>query len=228
MKGSANIIVVAIIALLIGGFSGYAIKGTTGESVEKAMKSGDSMEKMEIDTSAAAGLRSGLQSLLTEHVSLALDATRAGYDGNAEFEQLAGALDNNSVAIAGAIGSVYGAEAEETFLAAWRSHIQNFVDYTVATKKGDKAGQDQAVADLQGYVETASTFLSGANPNLPKDALAEGLTTHITQLKNSVDAYAAGNYSEAFALQSEARTHMVGTANVLADAIVAQFPENFK
>src|SRR5262245_51902394 len=64
-------------------------------------------------TSPAAGLRTTLNTLLAEHVVIAAGATGAALDGRqAEFKAAAQALDANSVAIAQAIGSVYGQDAE--------------------------------------------------------------------------------------------------------------------
>jgi hypothetical protein len=65
----------------------------------------------------AAGLRTSLNALLSEHVVLAAAATGAALDGrSAEFPAAAAALDANSTAIAQAMGSVYGRDAEQAFL----------------------------------------------------------------------------------------------------------------
>lgn len=179
-------------------------------------------------SSKAVDLRVALDDLFTEHVDLALTATRSGYDGRADFNAAAKSLDNNSINISKAVGSVYGAEAEANFLRIWRSHIGFFVDYTVASKKQDKAGQDKAVRDLGGYQQDFAQFFSDANPNLPKAAVLTAVTQHVTQLKGAVDAYTVADYTKAYALQNEARTHMSMTANTIAGAIVTQFPDKFK
>src|SRR5262245_5866525 len=87
----------------------------------------------------AAGLRVGLNALLSEHVYLAAAATNAALGGRQpEFEAAAAALDANSVDVAKAIGSVYGVEAEQAFLPLWRKHIGMVVDYTVGAATGDR------------------------------------------------------------------------------------------
>jgi hypothetical protein len=187
----------------------------------------NSMMAMSNDTKSA-GLRVALGDLLSEHVDLALAATRSGYDGRADFAALAKSLDNNSVALATTVGSVYGADAQKKFLDIWRSHIGFFVDYTVATKKKDKAGQDAAVQNLGGYEQSFAQFFSDANPNLPKDTLLAAVTEHVAQLKSSVDAYAAGDYTKAYQLENEARAHMSMTAKTLSAGIIAQYPDKFK
>jgi hypothetical protein len=181
-------------------------------------------------TGPAADLRVTLDKLLGEHALLAMFATQKGLGGEKDFEAIAAALDANSVDLSEAIGSVYGEEAGTKFLdgdALWRDHIGFFVDYTGALAKKDKAGQDKAVNDLMGYVEAFSAFLSQAT-GLPQAALRESITEHVNQLKGQIDAYAAGDYEQAYALAREAFAHMVMTGDTLAGAIVKQSPEKFE
>ncbi|HWG56905.1 MAG TPA: hypothetical protein VNT58_10330 [Gaiellaceae bacterium] len=179
--------------------------------------------------SKATDLRVTLDRLLGEHAILAMTATQKGFSGGKDFEAIAGALDANSVELADAIGSVYGADARKTFLDGdlmWRAHIGFFVDYTVGLAKKDKAMQDKAVGNLQGYQEAFSNFLADAT-GLPQDAVREAITAHVTQLKGQIDAYAAGDYDKAYELYREAYAHMFMTGDTLAGAIVEQSPEKF-
>ncbi|HEY1011610.1 MAG TPA: hypothetical protein VGE07_02825, partial [Herpetosiphonaceae bacterium] len=174
---------------------------------------------------ADAQLRKTLNVALKEHAYLAASATNAALGGRTpEFEAAAAALDNNSVDISKAIGSVYGADAENAFLPLWRKHIGFFVDYTKASAAKDKAGQDKAVADLVQYTEDFGAFLSSANPNLPKDTVADLVKTHVLTLKDVVDAQAAGDQTKAYAALRMAGSHMSMIADPLAAAIVKQFP----
>jgi hypothetical protein len=184
---------------------------------------------LEPATMSAADLRVTLDRLLGEHAILAMLATQKGLSGDADFEAIAGALDQNGVELSQAIGSVYGDEAADTFLngpSLWRDHIKFFVDYTVALAKKDKAGQQEAVDNLTGYTGAFSGFLAQAT-GLPQDALQEGVTQHVMQLKGQLDAYAAGDYDEAYRLFREAYRHMVMTGDTLAGAIVEQNPDMF-
>src|SRR5207249_7592740 len=126
---------------------------------------------------------------------LAAMATGSALGGrDAEFKAAAGALDANSIDIAKAIGSVYGADAEKAFLPLWRKHIGFVLDYTTGIAAKDKAKQDKAVNDLIGYTEDFAAFLSSANPNLPKSAVAELVKGHILTLNDVIDAQAAGDF----------------------------------
>ena len=176
----------------------------------------------------AADLRTTLNGLLSEHVALAASATGGAIGGRpAQFEGAAAALDANSVEVSKAIGSVYGAPAEQAFLPTWRKHIGFVVDYTQGVAAKDQAKQDKAVADLTQYSQDAGAFFAAANPNLPKAAVADLFQKHILTLKNVVDAQASGDPVKAFAVTREAYAHMHMIADPLAAAIAKQFPDKF-
>jgi len=179
------------------------------------------------DTSAAS-LRTVLNLALREHVYLASAATGAALGGrDAEFKAAAGALDANSVAIAKAIGSVYGPDAEKAFLPLWRKHIGMVVDYTVGKATNDQGKQDRAVSDLIGYTQDFGAFLSGANPGLPKAVVADLVKHHVVTLKDVIDAQAAKDHARAFVAERTGAGHMQMIADPLAEAIVQQFPDRF-
>ena len=158
---------------------------------------------------------------------MAIMATNQGIDGDtAAFESTAAQLDENSVALSEMIGSVYGAEAGDAFLAQWRAHIGFFVDYTTAKAADDQAGQDKAVADLGTYITDFAAFLAGPT-GLPEEALAASLNDHVGQLKSQLDSYAEGDHETAATLTREAYAHMFMTGAVLADGIIASSPDAF-
>ena len=177
---------------------------------------------------SASDLRTGYNALLAEHVFLAAAATNAALGGRqAEFEAAAAALDGNSQDIATSIGSVYGADAEKAFLPLWRKHIGMAVDYTVGVATKDKAKQDKAVADLIGYTQDFGAFLASANPNLPKDVVAELVKHHVVTLKSVIDPQAAGDQAEAFKALRVAAAHMSMIGDPLAGAIAKQYPAKY-
>lgn len=137
------------------------------------------------------------------------------------------ALDNNSVELADAVGSVYGTEARDSFLELWRNHIGFFADYTTAKVAGDEAAMSEAKKNLEGYTEDAATFFSEANLNIDKAAQKKGLAKHAEQVIGIVDAYAAKDYDKAFVFEEEAYNHIGMAADGLAAAIVKQYPDKF-
>lgn len=144
---------------------------------------------------AASELRSGLTSLLNGHDYLAGIAVFTAYTAGADseaFKAAAGALDENSVELSKAVGSVAGAENEKTFLQVWRSHIQDFVAYAVAAAGDDTAGKNKELADLAAYTDNAGAFFekitSGA---LMKDDVSSALKTHVETTAGAIDSLRA-------------------------------------
>lgn len=224
-QGAASAaIVTAVVALVLGAGAGYMIGNKDGGDKQS---NNESSQSVATDTKAA-DLRALLNNLESEHVDLASAATRAGFDGDPSFQAAAGALGKNTDSLSAAVASVYGEEAGAQFKDIWASHIGFFVDYTVAAKAGDQAGMDKAVQNLNGYVEAISAFLSSANPNLPKDAVAQLVSEHVGLLKSAVDKHGAGDYAGSYEAQRQAREQITTKiANTLAGAIVKQKPEAF-
>ncbi len=213
--------VAAVVALVIGGVGGYALSSKDDDSGDAA-----SVSQAKTDTKAA-DLRTMLAGLQQEHFALAAPTMRNRFDGTASFEPAFASLDNNTNDLAASVGSVYGEEAQAKFDQIWSSHINFFVDYTTAAKAGDQAGMAKAVQDLSGYVDAISTFFSEANPNLPKEAVAQLIGEHVQLLKAAVDTYGAGDIAGSYAKQREGTVQIQGIGSTIAGAIVKQSPDKF-
>ncbi len=171
-------------------------------------------------TSDAANLRTDLNYLLGEHLILAAKATGAALDGRTDqFEAYGGLLNTNGTDLGGAIGSVYGPEAEDEWNRIWSAPNGFFVDYTTGVATDDMAVQDQAVSDLtEIYVVEFSAFLAGAT-GLPEDAIAGLVTDHVLDTKAIVDAQAAGDWEGAYEAIRAGYAHMQMIGDALAPAI---------
>jgi hypothetical protein len=218
-----SVALLSILALSVAAVASGALTSTgNGQRSMRGMHM--TMSHSTAASPKAVQLRSALNQLLGEHAILAIQATQRGLVGGKDFNAVANALDQNSVAISKAIGSVYGPAAANQFLNGknlWRAHIRYFVDYTVASAKHDTAGQKKAVANLMTYIQTQAAFFAKAT-GLPKKALVDDLTAHVLQLKGQLDAFAKGNYAQAYSLTNAAYEHMGMTADLLAGAIAKQ------
>jgi hypothetical protein len=188
-----------------------------------SMSPGESMGETGGDTdvtSAAATLRTDLNTLLGEHLILAAKATGAALDGRTEeFEAYGGLLNTNGTDLGAAIGSIYGTEAEDEWNRIWSAHNGFFVDYTTGVATDDTALADGAVEDLTTiYVPVFSAFLAAAT-GLPEDAIAGLVTDHVLQTKAVVDAQAAGDWEAAYEAIRTAYAHMSMIGDALAPAI---------
>jgi len=179
--------------------------------------------------SGAATLRAGLTGLLTDHVYLAGIAINTGVTSGLDsggFKAAAGTLDENSIALSEAIGGVYGDAAGKQFLELWRAHIGFFVDYTKGKATKDAKAVSAAEGKLDGYRQDFGAFISSANPELPKAAVAAELKPHVETVFEVIDA-AVAKSPTVFDKLAKAASHMPHTANTLATGIVAQKPDMF-
>jgi uncharacterized protein YbaA (DUF1428 family) len=196
--------------------------------IASANSNSHSMEAPSVST-PASDLRSALDSLLSEHAYLAVVAMQKGIDGSADFEAVAGALNENADSLSAAVASVYGEEGGAKFKEIWTSHIGYFVDYVVATGAKDQAAKDKALAELDEYRVEQSAFLESATGGKLKAAdLEEGLKGHVNRLISAFDNYVEGDFDQAYDSIRESIHHMYGPAKGLSWAITEQFPEKFE
>lgn len=177
---------------------------------------------------AAAGLVTALHLGLREHVFLISAATGAALGGRAEeFSAAAGALDANTGSITEAISGVYGADTGEAFTTLWKKHITFLVEYTTGHAANDKPARDRALESLAGYPAEFGAFFSTASPALTAESLSELVNTHITILKDVIDAQSTRDVAGTYTKLRTALDHVKSLANPLAEAAVAQFPDQF-
>ena len=172
--------------------------------------------------------RKALRGLWHGHVVAVRKVVRAGIGKNAAAESKAEAeVVSNAHAIAGAIEPYYGPAARDQLFTLLAGHYGAVKAYLEASLAKDPKKQAQATDQITTNADAIASFLSGANPNLPKDTLLELLqihgSHHISQIQQLIAKDTAG----------EARTwkdmtaHMNVIADTLADGIAKQFPAKF-
>jgi hypothetical protein len=133
----------------------------------------------------------------------------------------------NARSIAAAIEPFYGAAAKDGFFKLLAGHYGAIKGYLVATIAADAAAQSTATQALTANAEEIATFLSKANPHLPKDAvhgllLAHG-GHHIQQIQQLKDR----NFEAEGRTWEEMKKHVYQIADATADALAKQFAKKF-
>ncbi len=229
-SGMTTMIVTAVIALIVGGGMGYAISNSMEDDSSSEITSTSEMtaSKENISVKApAADLRVGLNNALQEHVNLAGVTLRNVYLEAPDTDASVAALDENSKEVASLVGSVYGEDAEKSFLDLWRQHINFFANYTVGARDDDQTAMDQAKEDLAGYGEAASNFFASANPNLPKEAVMPLLLDHRNKVLTVIDTLDSGDLDGTYVALTAAANQVKDIADALAGGIEAQYPDKF-
>ena len=144
-----------------------------------------------------------------------------------EFKVAADMTDKNTQELGAAIGSVYGLEAQTKFVALWRAHNGFFVDYA-RPRQPRRRQKEKARADLDGYRNDIDAFLTGANPNLPKGAVAQLFAAHVVHLTMVIDDMVAGDTAGAYDMLHMAAHQTGDIMDPLSGAIVEQFPTSFQ
>ncbi|WP_315939398.1 copper amine oxidase N-terminal domain-containing protein [Paenibacillus sp. ClWae2A] len=218
MKMKKFIAPVLSLTLLMPGIAGAAYAPQTPMTMMKAS----------VNT-PAADLRANLDHLLSEHFALAVTAMAKAYDGAKDADAAYKALDQNALDMQPAIASLYGEAGAKEFERIFRAHNKYTDDLVKATKMGNQAGIKQAQANINGFVDEFSTFLSTATEGkLPKAAAKQALKVHEDLVQKVFDEYVAGDYADAYKAYREGFKEMFDVSKALSTAITTQMPEKFE
>lgn len=227
MESSSSKIVIVVgvvLALGIGIFSGYMLANN-----KEDMNSSQNSSTTTTQSTKEADLRVALNNLLREHVTSSLVVTRNIVDG-ASMEKIDGAKaaqTANAVAIATAVGGIYGEEAQAAITPPFVEHIAQSNNYAQAVANGDAAGQETALTALRAELRKVATVFNSVIPSVPADALYEALSAHEDLLNQAAVEYKAGNFEKAYKLENDALVQISGGAEVLSTGIVKAKPDMF-
>jgi len=220
-SSKAVIIIGVLIALGLGLFGGYMIGNMNANKTEEQSASTVSTEQTD--------LRVGLNNLLREHVTSSLVVTRNIVDGAStdKIEGSKAAQTANAVAIATAVGGIYGQEAQDAITTPFVEHIAQSNNYAQAVANGDMAAQDSSLAALRAELRKVATVFNSVIPSLSADTLYEALSAHEDLLNQAAVEYKAGNFAKAYELENEALVQISGGADALSGGIIESKPDMF-
>jgi hypothetical protein len=133
----------------------------------------------------------------------------------------------NAKQIAAAIEPFYGKPASDKLFQLLAGHYGAVKQYLEATIAGSTAKQDAATKALTDNAAEIARFLSGANPNLPYDAVNGLLMAHGAHHIAQIQELAAKNYAAEANTWGAMKHHMYAIADALTGAISTQFPDKF-
>lgn len=215
--------------------SSLALTGVFGLLAPAAMACDASHQASSITLASAGELPSSaavdaaLRDLWIGHAFYVRAEVQATIDGNKPAAEAAeNATVANAKAIAASINPFYGPDAEETLFKLLAGHYFGIKSYLTAAIAKDKAAEQTALQTITSNAEEIATFLSGANPNLPKDAVLGLLQAHAGHHIGQIQQLIAKDYAGELQTWGEMTQHMYVIADALAGAIAKQFPEKFK
>jgi len=174
-----------------------------------------------------AALNEGMRKLWADHVVWTRLYIISAVDGTPDASAAADRLLKNQDQIGQAIVPYYGAAAGAKLTSLLRDHILIAVDVVKAAKANDQAALKAADARWHTNAADLATFLSGANPNWPRQAVLDMLNNHLAlTTKEAVDRLQK-NYTDDVSNFDAIFNQAMMMADTLSSGIAKQFPQKF-
>ena len=174
---------------------------------------------------AAPQLHTAMRALWQGHVQHTRAYAIAVKGGNAQAaKKAADDVVSNAKSIANAVGGFYGTAAGEQMLTLLGGHWGGVKAMTDAEQAGDTAAVNKAMTDLTANADAIAKFLSGANPNLPDDAVRGLMMAHVAHHSAQIREIMSGDTQAEATTWKAMRAHMDVLADALAGGIAKQFP----
>jgi len=174
-----------------------------------------------------AALNEAMRKLWSDHVVYTRLYIISAVNGTADAQPTAARLLKNQEDIGNAIVPYYGAAAGQKLTDLLKQHILIAVDLVSAAKAGDTAKQNDADKRWHQNAADIATFLSGANPNWPRQAVLDMLNQHLAlTTKEAVDRLQK-NYADDIPNFDAIYNQAMMMADTLSSGIIKQFPAKF-
>jgi len=134
----------------------------------------------------------------------------------------------NAKQIADTITPFYGEAASAKLFTLLAGHYGAVKEYSEGTIAGSKRQQDAALAHLASNADEIAVFLSGANPNLPKDTVRGLIAAHGAHHVAQITQFQEKDYAHEAETWQVMRQHVYVIADALTTALAKQFPGKFR
>lgn len=174
--------------------------------------------------SGAAQLRLDMRKLWSDHVIWTRQYIVSAIAGDPSAQAASQRLLKNQEDIGNAVAQYYGNAAGAKLTELLKQHILIAVDLVTAAKAGDAAKQADADKRWHDNAAEIATFLSGANPNWPRQTLLDMLNQHLALTTQEAVARLQQKWSDDTVAFDRIFTQAMQMADALTDGIAKQFP----
>ncbi len=180
------------------------------------------------DQAKVDATKAALRDLWIGHVFWIRNVVVAELAGDASAQQVAEKqVVANAQSIAASIEPFYGPAAKEklfTLLANHYGPVKAYLDASIAENGGKQA---EATSKLIGNAGEIASFLSSANPYLPKDTVEGLLQAHGGHHIVQIQQLQAKDYAGEAQTWADMSQHMYVISDAIAGALAKQFPAKF-
>jgi hypothetical protein len=162
------------------------------------------------------------EQLLGQHALLAMRLARSEVANASDFRRAAEtSLEENTGALRQLVGTAFDDTQGDRFKLLWQGYVTDLTAYADGAASQDASAKQQARADLMAYCDDYGAWLAGAsNGQVQAGEAARAARTRVVGLIKQVDAYAAGDYQQAYKLEREAYQSTFTAGATLAKASV--------
>jgi hypothetical protein len=168
-----------------------------------------------------------LEQLLGDHVLQVAGAAVVHAEG-ADTETALALLADNTAALTGAIGLVYGDIGADAFASLWSQHIAFLLDHAHGRARADDGMMTEAEEHLGHYEAGFGSFASTATEGaLPADVVADLLAVHVADINGHVADVLDGDVEQAARGLIAGHDYAADIGAAIGAAIAAQGPQAF-
>jgi hypothetical protein len=219
-----TILALPITAILAGALSACAT--TSGGTMGSPVAAGSGRLNA-VSSPAADSLRRAMRKLWSDHVLWTRQYIVSAAMDDPSAQAASARLLRNQEDIGNAIAPYYGAAAGARLTDLLKQHILIAVDLVSAAKAGDTAKQTDADRRWHQNAAEIATFLSGANPNWPRQTVLDMLNQHLALTTQEAVARLQHNWDADIAAFDQIFPQALSMADALSEGIIRQHAERF-
>jgi len=186
------------------------------------------MQTKMVLTKSSVELKMTMRKLWEDHITYTRNYIISALADLEDTSKIAERLLKNQDDIGDAIKPIYGDEAGKKLAALLRDHILVATEVVKAAKMGNNEELSKANKKWYANANDIAAFLSGANPNWPKNVLQDMLDKHLEYTTQETVSRLKKDWASDIEAYDKGHVHMLMFSDALTDGIVKQFPNKFK
>jgi hypothetical protein len=177
----------------------------------------------------AVELRTDMRKLWEDHITWTRLAIISLTTHSPDTEATVGRLLQNQTDIGNAVKPFYGDAAGDQLTSLLRQHILIAADLIAAAKTGDAAKVSAVQERWTANADQIAALLHGANPHSwPLATMKAEMHMHLKLTTEEAVAHLQGKWAADVAAYDKVHRHILHMSDLIADGIVAQFPNRFR
>lgn len=218
------LVVVAIVALFIGGVVGWSLRPISAQTQTPAVTN----NVMNQADSKSQVLSKNMRKLWEDHITWTRLYLVSAIEENNGTDVVVNRLLKNQEDIGNAVKPYYGNEAGGKLTELLKTHITTAADIVTAAKQGNQNAQSAAEKKWYDNANEIADFLNGANPNWDKSEMRVMMKDHLDLTRQEAVNLLGKKYEASIADYDAIHNQILVMSDSLTDGIVEQFPEKFK